>query len=277
MARGILSPLSILDETAFAGVRVASPWLGVVWPALLPLRFLQVHFARDLFRLGAQAEHYADALGGLALSSFAALVVSIWGRSVFVRAVRLGLQSGGRVGREALKIPLHEIGNTLYTGLLCEVLFFLTVWLFVPIPILLLLSGLAFATAHRCERPGLFRPLREMVGLLANAKVGVALLFTFLIAFLVTFINLYFAFRAGLWLSGAVLGGDLARWEHILRPGFLGVIPAEPLTFFVLVAGTMLILEPFWLAALAVYDHRSTLRETGEDLRLRFRQLTRTT
>ena len=276
MARGILSPLSILDETAFAGVRVASPWLGVVWPALLPLRFLQVHFARDLFRLGAQAEHYADALGGLALSSFAALVVSIWGRAVFVRALRLGLQSGGRVGKEALRVPLHEMANTLYTGLLCEVLFFLSVWLFVPIPIMVLLSGLAFATAHRSERPGLFRPLREMVLLLANAKVVAALLFTFSVAFLLAFVNLYFAFRGGLWLAGAVLGGDLARWEHILRPGLGGAFPAEPLTLFVVAAGTLLLLEPFWLAALAVFDHRSTLRETGEDLRLRFRQLTRT-
>lgn len=276
MARGILSPLSILDEAAFAGARVASPWLGVVWPALLPLRFLQVHFARDLFRLGAQAEHYADALGGLAMSTFAALVVSIWGRAVFVRALRLGLQSGGRVGREALRVPLHEMANTIYTGLLCEVLFFLTVWLFVPIPFLPLLSGLAFATAHRSERPGLFRPLWELVKLLANVKVVVALLFTFTVALLITFVNLYFAFRGGLWLAGAVLGGDLARWEHILRPGLLGVFPAEPLTLLVIAAGTLLLLEPFWLAALTVYDHRSTLRETGEDLRLRFRQLTRT-
>jgi hypothetical protein len=113
-----------------------------------------------------------------------------------------------------------------------------------------------------------------MAQLLANLKVWVAILFTFSIAFLITFINCYFAFRGGLWLAGAVLGGDLARWEHILRPGGFGVIPAEPLTFFVLLAGTTLILEPFWLAALSVYDHRSTLRETGEDLRLRFRQLT---
>lgn len=275
MARELLSPLAILDETPSAVVRVASPWLGIVWPALLPLRFLQVHFARDLSRLGKESVHYGDYLGGLALSSFAALLVSVWGRAVFVRAVRLGLQSGVRVGKEALKTPPHEIANVLYTSLLCEVLFYLTVWLFVPFPILLLLSGLAFATAHRSERPGLFRPLREMVQFLANLKVSVSLLFTFTIAFLITLINLYFAFRGGLWLAGALLGDDLARWAHILRPGPLGVFPAEPLTFFVIMAGTTLVLEPFWLAALSVYVHRSKLRETGEDLRLRFRQLTR--
>lgn len=276
MARELLSPLAILDETASAVVRVASPWLGIVWPALLPLRFLQVHFARDLFRLGKESVHYGDYLGGLALSSFAALLVSVWGRAVFVRAVRLGLQSGVRVGKEALRTPPHEIANALYTTLLCEVLFYLTVWLFVPVPFVLLLSGLAFATAHRSERPGLFRPLREMVQLLANLKVSVSLFLVFSAAFLATLINLYFAFRGGVWLAGTFLGDDVARWAHILRPGSWGVFPAEPLTFFVIMAGTTLILEPFWLAALSVYVHRSKLRETGEDLRLRFRQLTRT-
>jgi len=180
------------------------------------------------------------------------------------------------VGREALKTPPHELANTLYATLLCEVIFYLTVWLFFPVPILLLLSGLAFATAHRAERPGLFRPLREMVPFLGHFKVMVALLFTFGVAWLIAFVNLYFAFRAGLWLAGAATGGDLARWTHLLRPGYLGAFPAESLTFFVLAAGTALIVEPFWLAALTVLVHRSKLRETGEDLRLRFRQLTQT-
>ena len=274
MARGILSPIAILDETPSAVVRVASPWLGVVWPALIPLRFLQVHFARDLFRLGHESEHYAAHFSGLALTTFAALLLSVWGRAVFVRALRLGLQSGGRVGREALRTPLHELGNTLYTGLLCEVLFYLTLWLFFPVPFVLLLSGLSFATAHRTERPGLFRPVREMIQFLGNAKVAAALLFTFATAFLVAFINLYFAFRLGLWLVSAVLGGDLTRWEHLLRPGALGISPAEPLTLFLVIAGAALIVEPFWLAALTLLVHRSKLRETGEDLHLRFKRLT---
>jgi hypothetical protein len=274
MAREILSPIAILDETPSAVVRVASPWLGVVWPALIPLRFLQVHFARDLFRLGGDVEKHGGYLGGLALTTFAALLVSVWGRVVFVRAVRLGLQSGHRVGGEAIRTPLRELATALYTTLLCEVLFFMTVWFFFLIPLLLLFTGLAFATAHRVERPGLLRPLLEMARLLGNTRVWVSLLLAFGLALLLAFINLYFAFRAGVWLGGSLLGSDLARWQHLLRPGLLG-FPAEPLTFFVLMAGTVLVVEPFWLAALAVYVHRSNLRETGEDLRLRFRQLTR--
>jgi hypothetical protein len=36
-----------------------------------------------------------------------------------------------------------------------------------------------------------------------------------------------------------------------------------------------MIVEPFWLASLAVYAHRTRLRQNGEDLlRLRFRMLT---
>jgi hypothetical protein len=35
-----------------------------------------------------------------------------------------------------------------------------------------------------------------------------------------------------------------------------------------------MIVEPFWLAALAVYVQRADQRQTGEDLRLRFRRLT---
>ena len=275
MAREILSPIAILDETPSAVTRVAAPWLGVVWPALLPLRFLQAHFARDLFGLGGESLQYGEALTGLATTTFAALVVSVWGRAVFVRAVRLGLQSGRAVGREALKTPLHELANALYVTLLVEVVFYLTVWLFFPVPLVLLFSGLAFATTHRVGRPGLLRPLREIFRLMGNQKLIVALFFTFGIAFLLAYINLFVAAHALVWLSGTLLGGDLARWEHLLR-GFphFPVFPAEPMTLCVLLAGATLIVEPFWLAALSVYAHRSQLRETGEDLRLRFRQLT---
>jgi hypothetical protein len=272
MAREILSPIAILDETPSAVTRVAAPWLGIAWIALLPLRFLQAHFARDLYDLRGESLQYGDALTGLATTTFAALLVSVWGRAVFVRAVRLGLQSGQPVGREALKTPLHELANALYATLLVELLFYLTAWLFFPVPFVLLLSGLVFATVHRTGRPGLFGPIREIFRVLGNQKVTVALFFTFGIAFLLAYVNLFVAARALVWLCGTLLGGDLARWEHLLRLAW--IVPAESLTFCVLFAGAMLVVEPFWLAALSVYVHRSQLRETGEDLRLRFRQLT---
>jgi hypothetical protein len=55
---------------------------------------------------------------------------------------------------------------------------------------------------------------------------------------------------------------------------FLPFLPGDPLVMVICLAGTLLVIEPFWLAALTVYVHKSNQRQTGEDLRLRFRLLT---
>jgi len=275
MARDLLSPVGILDATHGAVVRTASPWLGVLWLLTLPYRFAQVYFVRELVELGAKAPDYAGHLESIAWAMFGFFLPAVLGRAIYVRAVLLGLQSGGRVGREALRVPAAQLVNSIYGALLVEVLFAMTLWTFVMAPLLAAPAGLVYVAALRTDRPGLFRPLIEIGRLLLGFKAIVGLLATFAVALLVAYFNVTMAFRAALWAAGALGGDDLTRWEHLLRPhpGFPPV-PAEPLACLIFLAGAFLIVEPFWLASLTVYVHRARLRQSGEDLGLRFRLLT---
>jgi len=274
MARDLLSPVGILDATHGAVVRIAAPWLGVLWLLTLPYRFVQIFFARELINLGRQAPDYAGHLETIAWVMFAMLLLAVWGRAIYVRACLLGLQSGARVGLEALRVPAAQLMNSLYGALVVEVLFALTAWMFVIAPLLAAPAGLVYVAALRTERPGVIRPIVEVGRLMLGLKSMSGLLATFVVALFVSYVNVVMAFRGGLWALSAIGGDELARWEHLLRSLPIGGIPAEPLFSLVCLAGALLIVEPFWLAALTVYVHRTRLRQSGEDLRLRFRLMT---
>jgi len=274
MARDLLSPVGILDATHGAVVRVAAPWLGVLWLLTLPYRFVQIFFIRELIHLGHNAPDYAGHLETIAWVMFAALLLAVCGRAIYVRACLLGLQSGTRVGFEALRVPAAQLINSIYGALVVEVLFALTAWMFVIAPLLAVPAGLVYVAALRTERPGVIRPLVEVGRLMLGLKAMLGLLATFAVALFVAYLNVVMAFRGGLWALSAIGGDELVRWEHMFRSLPIGVIPAEPLFSLVCLAGALLIVEPFWLAALTVYVHRTRLRQSGEDLRLRFRLLT---
>ena len=275
MARDLFSPVGILDDTHGVVARIASPWLGVLWLLTIPYRFAQVYFIREIVDLGVGAPLYARHLEAIAWTMFALLLPAVVGRSIYVRACLLGLQSGTAVGREALRVPPAHLVNSLVAALLCEVLFAMTVWMFVTIPLLAAPSGLVYVAATRTDRPGLFRTLFEVGRLLTGFKAMLGLLATFAVALPIAYFNFYMALRLGVWAGGALGGESLARWEYLLRPvSVVPVVPAEPLAILICVAGALLLVEPFWLAALTVYVHRTRLRHSGEDLRLRFRMLT---
>jgi hypothetical protein len=276
VSRDLLSPLGILDETPLAVRRIAAPWLGVLWMSSLPLRLLQAHFFRELAHLSTQSRHYGDYLESLALANFLAFLPAVYGRAVFTRACFLGLGSGGPVGRAGWKVPLAQLANTFYTSLLAEILFYLFLWSFISIPVFAVAGGLGVVGAHRVARPGLLGPLREILRLASNVKVLGALVLIFGIALGLAFINVYTIFRLGLWTLQGVPGADAAWWAHLLRPDpYFPVVPAESLPFWISAAGAVYFVEPFWLSTLAVYAHRSELRQTGEDLRLWFGELRR--
>jgi hypothetical protein len=276
VARDLFSPVGILDETHGAVARVAAPWLGVLWLSTAPYRFAQIHFIRELAALGQQAPDYGGYLERLAWILFALFVPAVVGRSVYVRACLLGLQSGARVGREGWRVPPAQLLNALYAALVVELLFALTVWTFVMVPFLAAPAGLVYVAATRTERPGLFKPLFETARLMANLRALGGILATYAVALLIAMLNLYMALRAGLWVATTLLGDGVARWEHLLRPvhPLFQLFPGEPLTMLLCIIGAMLVVEPFWLASLTVYVHRTRLRQSGEDLRLRFRVLT---
>ncbi|HEV3026401.1 MAG TPA: hypothetical protein VG457_02455, partial [Planctomycetota bacterium] len=121
MPRDLLSPIGILDDTHGAVQRVAAPWLGVLWLGLLPYRFLQAHFIRELIHLGSRAGEYGSYLEGLAWALFATLLPAVYVRAVYVRATFLELQSGARVGSEALRVPAAQLLTSLYLALVTEV------------------------------------------------------------------------------------------------------------------------------------------------------------
>jgi hypothetical protein len=256
----------VLDDGAEVAMRVAAPWMGLLWLSSLPLRFLQVHFAARLIELGSEASHYGDYLQDLALASMAALLPSLWGRAVYVRACGLGLRSDKAPGREALRVSLAAFASYVYLALLVEVLFLALALSVVAVPLLVLVAGLAAAAHPHFERPGLLAPLREVARPLAEGRVLTGLVFVFSVAFVAVLANLFFVFLLGLWLAGAIPGLDPTFWSALLSP-------ASPDFLLVLLAGTILAVEPFWLAALTVLVHRARSRETGEDLRLWFERL----
>ncbi|MBI2932710.1 MAG: hypothetical protein HYY16_13770 [Planctomycetes bacterium] len=272
-SRDLCSPAGILDDTPWTISRVG-PWLGALWLCSIPLRLLQANFFRELNDLGSRATQYADHLGGLATGVVLSLLLAVAGRVVFVRACFISLQSGTRVGREAIRISAAQYGNALYITLFVETLFGLSMWLFAPIPVVALVSCLATVAACRASRPSLIEPIRTVARSVANLKVLAALAATYVIAFLIAFFNIGFAFALGLWVAGGAGGIDLARWGHILRTNEFG-IPEESLVRWLFVAGTAMLVEPFCLASFAAYLHRAQVRETGEDLRRWFESLRR--
>ena len=276
MARDLFSPVGILDETHGAVTRTAGPWLGVLWLCTIPYRLAQIYFIHEVVGLGVAAPRYSRHLETLALVVFALLLPAVYGRAVYVRACLLALQSGSGAGREAFRVPAAQLVNSIYAALVCEVLFAVTAWMFVSVPVLAVPTGLVYVAALRTERPGLVRPLVEIGRLMAGLRAMLGLVATFAVALPIAFINFYVALRLGLWAASSLGGDSLARWTHLLRPIYpmIEFIPGEPLTALICTAGSFLIIEPFWLAALTVYVHRARLRQNGEDLRLRFRVLT---
>jgi hypothetical protein len=257
----------VLDEAAETVAAVAAPFLGLLWLTSLPLRVAQIHFVARLVELGADATHRGVYLGQLALMQTALLVPFAWGRAVFVRACRLGLR-GQWPGAAALRVGAAPFAGYLYVTVLLQTAFWATGWLGVSVPMLVLLSGLAAATHPLIERAGLWEPWRQILRHGVHGLMLSGLLVVMGWAFLVAAVNLHVLFRAGLWLSGAFPGVDTGEWSTLLRPGNTRYLLA-------LVAGAVLALEPYFLAATTVYVHKVASRSSGEDLRLWLQRLRR--
>jgi hypothetical protein len=259
--------LDVLDEGVEAVAAVGGPFLGLFWLLALPLRLAQAHFLYEAVQLGGEAARHGRYLGELALLQGVLLVPWCWGRAVFVRACRLGLE-GQRPGLAALRVGALPFAGLLYLTVLVEALTWATAWTVVALPVCVLLSALAAGAAPFIERPGLLDPLRQLLRHGGRALVLVGLLFVMAWAVIVALVNLHVLFQAGVWLAGAVPGTDPGRWRALLHW-------RNPRYWLVLLAGALLLVEPYLLGAITVFVHKQRSRSSGEDLRLWLQRLRR--
>lgn len=270
MIRASLSTTSVLDETSDAVARAAAPWAGVLIATSIPYRFLQVLFIERLTELGSSATHYAIALGELANWTTLAFVVSLLGRAVYARAIRLAeASSEAEEGRPhltgaPLRVPPVALVSYVYTAALAELTFLFSLLTIVAIPLAIMLSGIAVGTMELNREAGLRAPLRLIVRYLKSSRTLLAVTLIFALALLMAWINLYSVAELVLWLANAFAGTDTARWAKLI-----GSRHFAWLSF----AGAVLIIEPFWVAANVVLVRKAGAQESGEELRLWFREL----
>jgi hypothetical protein len=264
--RASLSVTEILDDAEVAASRVMAPWGGLLALALLPLRMLQIHLLDRLGAFGAEAGAYGTHLRGIALAITAALLVALVARAVYVRACLLGLRTGAAPRREALRVGVSPLLTYVYLALVLEALFILTAVSCLTVPILCLLSGLAAAVSPLEARAGLVAPWRALARHLVQVRVLVALLAAFACALVIVFVNLMVVYHAGLWLARSFPGVTAGAWEGALSPTHRSFLLA-------VLAGTLVAVEPFWLATLTLFVQKSLARETGEDLRVEWARL----
>jgi len=267
LRRGRLATLAVLDEAVERVCRELPGWAGLAALATLPLRFLEVHFLNRAAELGSHAGEYGRYLTSLSWLITLALPLAFWGRAVLAHAVTLALSGERQLGRRPLRLRPAALAAGFYAHLAAQVLVLLFAFTVAGSALALILSGLAVATVPLQERVGPWAPLSTAFGNARPLRVHVGLFLLAALAFGVAFANLAMFFGAGLWVARALPGLDLTRWDALLS--------LHNRHFRLLVAaGAALAVEPFWIAALTVAVHRRRARQSGEDLRAWFEELT---
>jgi hypothetical protein len=270
LIRAPLSTTSVLDETSDLVALAAAPWAGLLVMTSLPFRFLQVLFIERLIELGSSATHYGRALGTLANWTTLAFILSLLGRAVWARAVRLAEASAMteegrvRVTSAPLRVPLVALMSYLFTGALTEVCFLLSIITIFAVPIPIMMSGLAIGTMELNQQLGLAAPLRLIAKHVKTLRTLIALTIVFALALVIAWINLYAISELLLWLANAFGGVDTSRWSLLLASAHFR---------FLSLAGAVMIVEPFWIAANVVLVRKAGAQESGEELRLWFGEL----
>lgn len=266
MIRAPLSATSVLDEMSDAVSLAAVPWAGLLVLTSLPYYLLQVLFVERLIEVGSQASHYGRALGALANWTLLAFVVSLWGRAVWARACRIAMESGARPTLNALRVPLVALASYVLTASLTELLFYGTLITFIGPLVVILFGGIAIGTMELNDRAGVAAPLRLVARYSRHVRIELALLGIFIVAWLVALINIGAAFDIGLWMANGFAGVNITRWQLLLD--------LHNRTFrLLLFAGAALAVTPFWIAANVVLVRKSGAAQSGEELRIWFREL----
>jgi hypothetical protein len=266
--RAPLSATSVLDESA-AIVRVtASPWAGLLLATSLPYRFMQALFADRLMELGSNAAQYGNVLRATADLTCLAFLLSLWGRAVYARSCRLASASGVAPGREALRVPLAALASYIFLASIAESVTYLLLVTGIGLALGAILSGLAIGTMELNDEPGILAPLRRLGRYGRETKVIVAITLVFFCAFVVALVNVATLFGAGLSLASTIGGWDAPRWHVLLSS-------ANRRFVLMIIAGALLVIEPFWIAANVLLVRKAGAAESGDDLRVWFEELQR--
>lgn len=269
MIRAPLSITAVLDESAELVRATAARWAGLLLLTSLPYYFLQAVFLDRILELGAKATEYGNLLRSTAYLTVLAFLLSLWGRAVYARACRLAATRGEAVGREALRVPGPALVNYIYVASLCALIGWLTFFtVFGPL-LAVMVAGLAVGTMELNERPGLREPFRILTGYGRVVRIQVALVFVFLVGFLVALTNIMAAFQIGFWLLSSIGGWDIPKWSLLLSGSNRRFV-------LMLLAGGVLAIQPFWVAANVMLIRKAGAQETGDDLRVWFEELKRT-
>jgi hypothetical protein len=268
LIRAPLSITSVLDESTDVVSMTAAPWAGVLVATALPYRFLQALFFDQLIEVGKDASQYGRLLGGTANLTVAAILLALWGRAVYARACRLALGRGTTPGREVWRVPAAALVSYFLTSSVLLVAGTLGVFTCLGVWVVSLVAGLAIGTMELNERVSVVEPFR-LIRRYARAVTLVGLSFVFFCALFVALFNLAAAFALGVWALGALGGFDAPRWELLFTGGNRRYL-------LMLVAGALVAVEPFWIAAHVVFVRKAGAQERGDDLRAWFEELRRT-
>jgi hypothetical protein len=255
--------LDLIDDATDAVPRLGT-WVGFLWITALPPRLLLVMFLLRAHSLGGDAREYGTFLRQIAYAALAAWIVSLYGRLVFVRACQESLQSERTPDARVLRVPLSQFASYITVAVWIEALF----WLFfvtLGAPIVLLLpAGLAPAAIEPGGTPldAAKATLRAMGRPFRLVRLGSI----FAIAAALAFLNLHVLASAALWVAGGFPGAHLERFAPMMHLG-------QPLYRLLLLAAVSLLVEPFWLAALAAHVGSLRAVNSGEDLRRWFEEL----
>lgn len=267
MIRAPLSLTSVLDEAAEV-VKMTAPWAAVLALTALPYRFLQAVFLDQLIEVHESASHYGHLLGGTANLIVSTVLIALWGRAVYARACRLALARNAPPGRAAWRVAPAAFVSYVLTASTAMFVGYIGILTIIGFVVAVMFAGVAVGTLELNERAGLLSPFRIIGRYARSIGVPFALVFVFFCAWLVAFANLWAAFNLGAWLVSAIGGFDAPRWPLLFGGGNRRFV-------LMLLAGAILVVEPFWIAAHVVFVRKAGAQESGDDLRAWFAELRR--
>ena len=268
MIRAKLATTSVLDEDADVVRMTASPWAAFLIATSIPYRFLQAVFLDQLFEVGSKASHYGHLLGGTANMIVAAVLIALFGRAVFARACRLAAARGTAPGRETWRVPPAAFASYVLTASATMLAGSLMLFTVIGYVVAVLFAGLAIGTMELNDRVSVTRPFGLIFRYTRSLRVPFALVFVFFCALFVALVNVTAAFGFCVWLASAFGGFDAPHWPLLFSAGNRRYV-------FMLVAGAILCVEPFWIAAHVVYVRKAGAEQSGDDLRGWFDELRR--